>query len=531
MLVHSRTSAKRAAIVGRKRDYVSPATSGIIATFVDANMTQTVQGYTLAPSAQESAVSPATCQAAASDGSFTCTLFFDLSAAASPYTATLTAYDVAQSGTSATPANGGGTVNALSSDTETISIQANENNAFDFTLHGIVEGFSTPVEYIGADAGPAPSATPLSATFHALDADDYIIDAVDATTSFDYGTQPNGTFTAAPFAVSANDENGCSASPCLAVASPAAVVDPTTETVGVTYSGAGAPGDGTTVAPYYGLIGLTGPAGYNGYVSATLGGTNYAASAYVVPFFGIVDPTNTTTRTDASDVSFTGPSQTANVYALQYHLPTGATGYAIDTSACGSIVSASGPTALASGFGSSFTLTAGTTTGSCSVTLSDGAGDTAVIDVSFAASASNVTVPCSVPTLAPNARNRKATASVPCATHTAALYGPTDGDGRVQCYTPSSTLAGFGFSGRGSVTADDQPDGSVKVHFAYLGGDPNATYNADVTCVGSIGSFHTDANGNATAVFTLSPGYAGTTQSFDAGDSGSDNAITGTFTI
>ncbi len=111
----------------------------------------------------------------------------------------------------------------------------------------------------------------------------------------------------------------------------------------------------------------------------------YAAVAYVVPFFGIVDPANTTNRTAPSNVRFGAASQTVNLYALQHHLPDGSSGDTIDTSAFGSgasaIVTPSGPTSLAAGNGASYALTSTGVTGSCTVVLGDGTGDTASIAV------------------------------------------------------------------------------------------------------------------------------------------------------
>ena len=199
-----------------------------------------------------------------------------------------------------------------------MNVMANQSNNFSFTLHGIVEAFDTEPQYIGVPASPSPSASPLTTTFHALDGDFYLIDAVDASTSFFTGSQPSGPFSAASFPVTANDENTCATAPCVSLASPApAIADPTTEGIAFAYNGGGASGDGSTAnPPYYGLIGATGPSGYAGNVSATVGETAYAATAYVVPFFAIVDQsTKNAAATDASDVSFTTPSDSVNVLA------------------------------------------------------------------------------------------------------------------------------------------------------------------------------------------------------------------------
>jgi hypothetical protein len=544
VVIKSRAKAARNTSGKRKPFYVSPATSGVYATFTDTNSTTiTYQGYTLAAGATQSATSPADCSALASDNSFTCTLYFQLSP--DPYTIELDAYDTAQSGTSLSSGN------ALSTDTESVTVSTNTSNTFAFTLQGIVEGFNVSPQYVGASGPIAPPeikptiktafAPTSSATAQALDADGYAIDAVDTATNFASGAQPSGPFTEnTAFGVTAFDgDSSCSSSPCVGTSS-SAVASPASETLNFSYSGNGTSGDGTTVMPYYGVIGLTEPSGYStgGFTSATFNGTPYASEVYIVPFFGIVDPANTTgERTDASDVSFTYPGDTVNLYALQYHLPTGSSGYTIDTSNCGSIASSTSPTPLATGYGASFELTAGSASGSCDVTLGDGATppDTATIHVvSTAAGGATATVPCAGPTTAPDARNRfgKKRFTTACPPqHTATLYNATNVD--TTCAEPASEFASLGLPTQGSVTTTDLTDGTVQVKYVLTGGDPNAVYTADVTCVSPLGTFTTDGNGAATTTFTIPSSFnapAGSLQSFDAFD-GNDSVRGGTFTI
>ncbi len=542
VVIKSRAKAARNTSGKRKPFYVSPATSGVYATFTDTNSTTiTYQGYTLAAGATQSATSPADCSALASDNSFTCTLYFQLSP--DPYTIELDAYDTAQSGTSLSSGN------ALSTDTESVTVSTNTSNTFAFTLQGIVEGFNVSPQYVGASGPIAPPeikptiktafAPTSSATAQALDADGYAIDAVDTATNFASGAQPSGPFTEnTAFGVTAFDgDSSCSSSPCVGTSS-SAVASPASETLNFSYSGNGTSGDGTTVMPYYGVIGLTEPSGYStgGFTSATFNGTPYASEVYIVPFFGIVDPANTTgERTDASDVSFTYPGDTVNLYALQYHLPTGSSGYTIDTSNCGSVASSTSPTPLATGYGASFELTAGSASGSCDVTLGDGATppDTATIHVvSTAAGGANVTVPCGGSTAAPDARNRSAkkrftTACPP--QHTSTLYNATNVN--TTCDETASQYASLGLPTQGSVTTTDLTDGTVQVKYVLTGGDPNAVYTADVTCVAELGTFTTDGNGAATTTFTIPSNVpAGSSQAFDAFD-GNDSVRGGTFTI
>jgi hypothetical protein len=422
--ISSRTSAKRAAH-GRKRLYVSPATQGLIATFAGASTT-TSQGFTLAPDVSATTASPATC-GAITNTSYSCTLHFDLPPAS--YTATLTTYDSAQSGTSGTPvaSSGESAPVALSSDTEPVTVAANTANAFAFTLHAIVDAFQSTPQYIGVPAAPASPAPSLSTTFSALDGDGYLVDSVDpdSTTTFFSGMQPSGPFSAISFAVSEIDGNTCNASPCttLASSSPTAVSDTATEAVSFSYTGQGVSGDGTASnPPYYGLIALADPAGYDGTTSAASPPSGpYAATAFVVPFFGFVNTSlGDAAAVDAADVAFTSSTQSVTLDAVQYHLPDASTGYTATLDGCtagsgAAIATVSAPTALA--YGASFVLTAGSASGSCTVVLSDGLpADDVTIDVTnTAAGATGVTVPSPCPTLTPDAKHpRHRSDSGPC---------------------------------------------------------------------------------------------------------------------
>jgi hypothetical protein len=391
----SKTSnAKRVATGVRKRDYVAPTTAGIIAEFAGSDSASdiTYQGYTLAANATASSTSPADCSALASDNSFTCTLYFAL-APNITYATTLTAYDAAQSGTSAQPASDS---NALSTATQNLTISSNSSNTFSFTLSGIVEGFNITPQYVGVVGSSSGTGV-----FQALDADNNPIDQYDTSTAFSYGTQPSGPFSAASFSVVASDENetcateatarkrarkrseAVSSNACLTTTSNA-VTNPTSESVSYAYNGNGYSGDGTTNnPPYYGEITLTPPTGYAGNVS-----NGAAASLFIVPFFGFVDQSSSY-RSDTASVAFTASGQTITGYAAQYHPPTGAatdgSGYTVDASSCGSIASVGAP-AYTPGLGISFTITAGSTGGSCTLTLSDNGtaagADTTAISIS-----------------------------------------------------------------------------------------------------------------------------------------------------
>ncbi len=406
IVIRPGVAAKRAARA-HKRAYVSGATQGAIATFVDANGTA-YEGYTLTAGAVASASSPATCTAVQS-GSYSCTLYFVLDPAGSPYQTTITTYDAAQSGTSGTPAAASDSASAvaISTDTEPLTIVANQNNPFSFTLQGIVEAFATTPQYIGVN-GTAQSMASPAPVFQALDGDAMAIDTEDTTSNFAVGTQPSGPFTEnASFAVGALDENGCSSAPCIATTA-TAVSNPSSESVPYSYNGLGSGGDGVSIPPYYGVLALSTPTAYSG-STVQVGSASYASVAYVVPFFGFVDTTSPF-ATDATDVSFVSPSNSITVYAAQYHAPDNATGYAADTSSCGSgataIATASGPSPNP-GYGALFTLSAGSSSGTCSVVLSDGAGDSATIAVtSIAGGNSTVIIPCSAPTALPNYADR-----------------------------------------------------------------------------------------------------------------------------
>ncbi len=413
-----RASARRAAH-SRKRFYVSAGTQGLIAAFAQGDTT-TYQGFTLAPNAAATTASPATC-GALTNTSYTCTLYFDL--APGSYTGTLTTYDAAQSGTTGTPAANGSEKSAvaLSIATQSVRVEANAANAFAFTLHAIVEAFQSTPQYIGVPAAPASSPPTLSTTFDALDGDNYLVDSVDpdSTTTFYSGPQPGGPFSAISFAVSEIDGSTCNEPvPCttLAPSAPSAVTDTGTEGVSFSYTGEGASGDGTAAnPPYYGLIALADTTGYDGATSpASPASGPYAATAFVVPFFGFVNTASeNAAAVDATHVSFTSSSQSATLDAVQYHLPDNSTGYTATLNSCTTslggapIVAVSAPTAL--DYGASFSLTPGSGSGACTVTLSDGvAADNVTIDVTNDASgAVGVTVPSPCPTLIPDARGAR----------------------------------------------------------------------------------------------------------------------------
>jgi hypothetical protein len=393
-------NVKHVSASGRKRDYVAPTTQGIIAEFVGSDSTSdvTYQGYTLAANAVASSTSPASCGAVGDDGSFTCTLSFVL-APNITYATTLTAYDVAQSGTGATPATGS---NALSTATQNLTISASTANAFAFTLSGIVEGFTVSPQYVGV--GGSSSGTGI---FQALDADGNPIDQYDSSTAYAYGSQPSGPFSAASFAVVAGDEDeACAAqatakkrarkrrqavdaSPCLTTTS-TAVTDPTSESVSYAYNGDGYGGDGTSNnPPYYGEITLTAPTSYAGFNS-----NGSAASLFIVPLFGVVDQ-NSPYATGPASVSF-APGQSITGFATQFHPPSIApadgSGYSVDASSCGSIATV-GPSSYTAGIGISFTIAAGSAGGTCTLTLSDNGtsagADTATITVTNTATTSS----------------------------------------------------------------------------------------------------------------------------------------------
>jgi len=390
LVVQSRKAARqakvrRAARTGRTRDYIAPTTQGVIAEFAGSDSSSDIayQGYTLAPGATETATSPASCGATASDGSFTCTLYFAL-APSITYATTLTAYDAAQSGTSGAPATGS---NALSTGSQSIAITANAANTFAFTLSGIVEGFTISPQYVGV-AGTSSGTGTLTGLFQALDADNDPIDEYDGGTSYVYGPQPGGPFVAASFAVAASDENEtCAKTACLTTTSTAVTSAPT-ETVSYAYDGAGEGGNGTASdPPYYGQITLSPPASYGGFDS-----NGYAASLFIVPFFGFVDASSAYASGTAS-VAFTASGQSITGFATQYHPPSAApgdgSGYTVDASSCGSgdssIASVGTPTYTV-GVGIAFPITAGSTSGTCTITLSDDGtatgADTATIDIS-----------------------------------------------------------------------------------------------------------------------------------------------------
>ena len=307
--------------------------------------------------------------------------------------------------------------------------------------------------------------------------------------------------------MSASDQNTCAATPCVSLASPSpTIVDPTTEGIAFSYAGGGTSGDGSAAnPPYFGLIGVTGPSGYAGHTSATIGSTAYAATAYVMPFFAIVDQsTKNAAATDASDVSFTTPSDSVNVLAVQYHLPTNSTGYTIDTSACGSIASASAGTPLASGYGESFTLTPGTQSGQCVVTLSDGVGDTGTINVtSTAAGASTITVPCASPTLAPDVQRRSSAArdgirqvasSNPCLN--GLIYVANIGNATITGYPVGST----GDTAPTFVLGGNQTQlrAPIGVNFDSAGDMYVSDFDA-----GAVFKYGPGASGNAAPILTL----------------------------
>lgn len=398
----SRNAAKRKPMGKRKPAYISPATGGIFATFASDAGT-TTQGYTLAAGQTASAASPASCGALQSDNSYTCTLYFALSPASSPYTITLTAYDTAQSGTTVQAGT------ALSTDTATETVTANASNSFDFALQGIVAGFNVVPQYVGASQGaPIQNAT---ATFTALDPDFYEIDAVDNATNFAVGTAPSDLN--ASFAVAAMDEGTCgdaAGTTCITSTS-TAVTGPPSEAVNYAYDGNGSAGTGASDAPYYGVVTLSEPTDYSGYTSSTFGDTNYAGTLYVVPLFGLVDQTSQyKDSTSPSTVDFTGPNESIAAYTKQFAPPTGATGYTIDHSACddagsGAIATFTAP--AAGTYGQTYTISSGPLAGSCTVNLTDGAGDTATITVNNGSTSATIPVPSPGPVYSPNAKVRK----------------------------------------------------------------------------------------------------------------------------
>ena len=226
-------------------------------------------------------------------------------------------------------------------------------------------------------------------------------------------SEPDANDLNASFAVATIDKNLCNTPPCVTSTS-TAVTGPASEGVDYSYTGNGSPGNGTTQAPYYGVLALTAPADYSGFVSLMDTGVNYAGTLYVVPLFGLVDPTSPyADAASSSTVDFTASGKTVTAYAAQYALPTSATGYSVDDAACSdaSIASVDQTTLVANpanpGYGDEFTITSGTAPGPCTITISDGGGDTASITVNNTSTTSNnITVPTPGPTFSPNAKKR-----------------------------------------------------------------------------------------------------------------------------
>jgi hypothetical protein len=198
--------------------------------------------------------------------------------------------------------------------------------------------------------------------------------------------------------------------------SAAPITNPGSQGVAYAYSGAGSPGDGSTVQPYYGVVTVAEPSGYTGFTSASLGSpaVAYAGAMYVVPLFGLVDHTSPyADATSNATVDFTldGTTESITGYAAQYAQPTNATGgYTADASSCANqgspLVTVSSPSPNP-GYGASFTITAGTSAGSCTITVGDGAGDTASIAVNVTSSSTTTTVPTPGPTYSPNVKKRR----------------------------------------------------------------------------------------------------------------------------
>jgi hypothetical protein len=433
-------SSARGKAVVRKRAYVSGATQGVFATFVAQTAgTTTTQGYTLAPGVTATTASPASCtapsaapalkrrHASGTGSSYTCTLYFTL-VPGDTYTTTLTSYDNAQTGT--TLAAGG---NALSTDTESVPVLANMANTFAFRLQALVAAFDVAPQYVGVLNG---SETTLTSTFTALDADDFVIDALDDSTNFAYtnvstagspvfetDATPNPAFTGFP--VVALDEGFCDSlattTPCTSSSAPP-VASPASEAASFAYSGvgdAGVPASGETneAAPYYAVIALGEPAGYGGFTSATIANTNYAAATYLVPF-NVVFSTNTNTTDGSGNPEYvlTGPTQSVSGYTSQFHPPTGAASPAVTgtnqtiSTTCGSggtaADSSAGPIATITqqlwDYGVEFSISPTTYYGTCTVTFTDVPGSPG----SAGSDTRTITITSSAPQQTPTARRR-----------------------------------------------------------------------------------------------------------------------------
>jgi hypothetical protein len=320
-----RAGAKRYAIGKRKPKYVSPSTSGMIASMTnpdyDGGATQ-YQGYTLSAGITATAASPASCGAAGADG-FTCTIFLDLPPdAAQNYTVTLTAYDVAQSGTAATPADGS---NALSTDTESFTVVADTANTVAFTLEGIVRGFYATRQ----NDGIPNTAASYTLTFLPLDADGNPINDSAPLAYYNGSTfVENATFNVA--ATDVNDLPGAT-TPVYAISGTPAITSGSTGAVTVTYDGQSSPGTfgtASTSGPGYGSVTVSAPADYVGYNSA-----GYAATATLLPFFPAVDQTNALASGPAT-VAFTQSGQTITAYGIQANAVSNSAGYSVDDSDC-----------------------------------------------------------------------------------------------------------------------------------------------------------------------------------------------------
>jgi hypothetical protein len=352
--LHNRSAAAAAAMrKGKTRNYVSPSTTGVILSVDDTTAkSTTVYGFDVSPQPDANS----SCGATQSNGTRICTLGLPLTAGDS-VTITGSIYDQIPSplGLGAVAA---GNELAIGTSAAT-TIVANENNAISITLSGV-----------GARLEALAYGTPYYEPYEQipmfnLHVEDYDGNPIDAYDPYDTLASP---VTVA--VTDAGDTSGCTkSSRCLGFN-----FDLTTTTTSLT-SPTGMPqfflnfGDTTgstngtgsetpSTPPYYAEITTTPNTG------AVPGGSQ-SGVAILAPLFAYPE-----------GVSLTG-STPGVVYADQYMLPSGSSGYSIDASKCANLVTAG--SAQTAPYGAMFSLT-GITNGSCNVTLYDGVSNDQLTD-------------------------------------------------------------------------------------------------------------------------------------------------------